>query len=50
MPGFGDLIVLAVIGLAVFLAVRTLRNDRKKGGCAGCSGCSGHCGSCKYKQ
>ena len=50
MPSFGDVIILAVIGLAVFFAVRVMRKDRKKGGCAGCSGCSGHCGSCKYKQ
>ena len=50
MPSMGDLLVLAVIGLAVFFAARTLRKDRKQGGCAGCSGCGGNCGSCKYKQ
>ena len=50
MPNFGDVIILAVIGLAVFFAIRVMRKDSKKGGCAGCSGCSGQCGSCKYKQ
>lgn len=50
MPGFGDVIILAVIGVAVFFAIRSLRKDHKKGGCTGCSGCSGGCGSCKYKQ
>ena len=46
MPNFGDIIILAVIGLAVFLAVRVMRNDRKKGGCAGCSG--GNCSTCGH--
>ena len=50
MLGFGDIIVIAVIGLAVSLAVRSMLKDRKKGGCAGCSGCSGHCGSCNIKH
>lgn len=50
MPGFGDMIVIAVIGLAVFLAVRSMLKDRKNGGCAGCSGCSGNCGNCKIKH
>lgn len=40
----GDGIVLAVLGLAVFLAVNRLRKEKKSGGCCGnCSGCTGGC-------
>ena len=38
----GDIIVIAVLGAAVFLAVRSLRKSKQKGGC-----CSGNCASCK---
>ena len=43
----GDIIVLGVIAVAVFFAIRSIRMDHKSGGCAGCSkcsGCNGHCG------
>lgn len=43
----GTLIVLAVLALVVFLAVRSLLRARKNGGCSGCSGgCSGCSGGC----
>ena len=39
----GDIIVLAVLGLAVILAAAKLRKDKKKGDCCGncdvCAGC-----------
>ncbi len=45
----GDIIVLSAIGGAVAMAVRSLINDKKKGGCAGCSHNCGSCGSsCSY--
>lgn len=38
----GDIIVLAVLGVAVILAAAKLRKDKKKGGCCGnCDGCAG---------
>ncbi|MGM9661354.1 MAG: FeoB-associated Cys-rich membrane protein [Faecousia sp.] len=38
----GDLIVLAVLGLVVGMAIGKLHKDKKKGGCCGnCSGCAG---------
>lgn len=47
----GDLIVLAVLGMVVALAVRSLYRDHKKGGCAGCSRNCGSCGSaCAYNK
>ena len=42
----GDIIVLGVLGAAVFLAVRSILKNRKKGICSGCSGCSGGCAGC----
>ena len=38
----GDIIVIAALGAAVFLAVRSLRKSKQKGGC-----CGGNCASCK---
>lgn len=38
----GDIIVIAVLCTAVFLAVRSLRKSKQKGGC-----CGGNCASCK---
>ena len=47
----GDIIVLAVLGVIVALAVRSLYRDHKKGGCAGCSHNCGSCGSvCSYNK
>ena len=45
----GDILVLAVIGLAVGLIIAGMVRDKKRGKtCGGCSGCSGcaHSGSC----
>ena len=39
-----DILLLALIGLAVGLALRKLRRGRKAG--KGCLGCGGSCGSC----
>ena len=47
MPTFvGDAIVLAVVGLVVFFAARSLYKRHKSGAtCAGdCSSCGGSCG------
>ena len=50
----GELLVIAAIAGAVFLAVRSMWRDHKSGGsccggsCSGCSGCS-HCGGEKNK-
>ena len=44
----GDIIVLAVLGLVVLLAVARLRKDRRKGGCCGnCGGCDRGCSAKK---
>ncbi len=37
-----DLLILAVIAAAVFLAIRSMRRERKAGKCS----CGGDCGSC----
>lgn len=38
---FGDILVLLILAVAVWFAVRYMWRESKKGGCAGCSGCSG---------
>ncbi|MCR5112167.1 MAG: FeoB-associated Cys-rich membrane protein [Ruminococcus sp.] len=46
MMNIFDIILLILIGLALFMAIRKVISDHKKGGCCGnCSGCSqsGHC-------
>ena len=42
-----DLAVLALIGAGAVLAMRSIRRDRKKGGCAGCTG---RCSGCAARQ
>ena len=44
----GTIIVLAVVGLAVFGAIRSMRKSHDEGGCCGCS----HCGtaSCDHEH
>ena len=38
----GDIIMLIGLGICVFCAVRTLKNNKKKGGCCGnCAKCGG---------
>lgn len=41
----GDIIMLAGLAVSVFFAVRSLKNNKKKGGacCGNCSRCSGGC-------
>lgn len=44
---WGNILVLGILCLCAALAVRSLRRDRKKGGCCGgCKGCSMAC-SCE---
>lgn len=43
---FGNIIVLALLGLAVFGAVRSLLRTEKKGGCS-CGGDCTKCGGCR---
>ena len=47
---FLDILILAVVAVWIFLAVRSAWRARKKGGCGcgscGCSGCTGHCSGC----
>ena len=40
----GELIVILIVAVAVFLAARSLWKGHKTGG--SCSGCSGGCSSC----
>ena len=42
-----DLAVLALIGAGAVLAMRSIRRDRKKGGCTECTGC---CAGCPSRQ
>ena len=42
----GDILVLSVLAVIVFLAVRSMLKNRKKGCCGSCSGCSGGCSGC----
>lgn len=38
----GDIVMLVGLTVSVFCAVRSLKNQKKKGGCCGnCSKCSG---------
>ncbi len=48
----GDMIVLAVLFAIVFLVVRGMLRDKKKGKCCGCSSCQGcaQVGSCASAQ
>lgn len=39
-----DIVLLVIIGSAVFGALRYMIHTNKKGGCVGCSGC---CKSCR---
>lgn len=37
----GDVIILLIVALCIFFAVRSIVKQRKKGGCScGCSGCN----------
>ena len=40
----GDVIVLAVFAVIIYLVVRSMVKNHKRGGC--CSGCSGNCSGC----
>lgn len=41
----GDIIILGGLAIAVFIAVRSLKNNKKKGGacCGNCAGCGSGC-------
>lgn len=47
MLNLPTIFILFIFAAAIFLAVRSIIRDKKKGGCAGCSGgcsCGGACG------
>lgn len=44
----GDIIVIVVVLVGVFFALRHVFRRRKSGGCCGCSSCSG-CSGCSKK-
>lgn len=37
-----EMIILLILGLWLYLAVRKLRRDKKNGICTGCGGCGGN--------
>ena len=39
-------IIIGIIVMILYFAIRSIIKNRKKGGCAGCSSCSG-CGNMK---
>ena len=42
-----DILLVALIALALFFALRRMYRTRKTGGCScGASGCSGNCAAC----
>ena len=45
-PIFGEIIVIAVIGVAVALAIRSLWRDHKNGKSCSCGGDCPHCKGC----
>ena len=47
----GDIIVIIVVLVGVFFALRHVFRRRKSGGCCGCSSCSGcsGCSGCSKK-
>lgn len=42
----GDFIVISILAVVVILAIRSIRNSSKKGGCPGSCHCSGSCNGC----
>ena len=47
-PLLSNLIVILILAVIVFLAVRSIWRNRKNGGCGyGCTGCTGNCAGCK---
>jgi len=43
----GDFLLLVLVAAGVLLALRSIRRQRKRGGCCG-SGCSGCCSQCAH--
>ncbi len=47
----GDAIVLTVLAVVIYLVVRSMVKNYKKGGCSGCSGnCSGCSAGCSHTK
>ena len=44
-----DFLILAVVAAALFLAIRSMRRDKKAGKCS-CGGDCGSCGACSACQ
>lgn len=38
---WADILILCILGAAIFFAVRAVYRAKKRGGCVGCSSCSG---------
>ena len=47
-----DIIILILVAVAVFFAIRAMVKAKKKGSCVGCSSCSnnGCCGHCEPEK
>ncbi len=46
-PILSNIIVILILAVIIFLAVRSIWRNRRKGGCGyGCAGCTGNCISC----
>ena len=43
-----DYVLLAVVGVALFLAIRSTLRSFKDGKCPGCGGSDGCCGDCQH--
>lgn len=44
-----DILLLALVGLALCFALRAIRRRKKSGGCS-CGSCSGACSSCGKRE
>ena len=51
MSNAGTIVVGVLLLGAVRAAMRSVKRDLERGGCAGCGGCSGKCsGNCSYSR
>ena len=46
---FGDILVLAVVGVWLAIVIASYVRRRKRGGC-GCCGCCGDCQACRKER